>query len=142
MYYFDHSATTPLLPEITKLMNNINEEVYGNPSSVYSLGRKSRNVIEVARSQVARSISAKPDQIIFTSGGTESNNQVFWSLLNSRRNHIVSNVIEHPAGCSITLETIWLRRLLSKDQKTWLFDSVPPLVKIIWSGFADIDRAT
>ena len=97
MYYFDHSATTPLLPEITELMNNINEEVYGNPSSVYSLGRRSRNVIEAARSQVARSISAKPDQIIFTSGGTESNNQVFWSLLNNRRNHVVSNVIEHPA---------------------------------------------
>ena len=97
MYYFDHSATTPLLPEVSELINNINREIYGNPSSVYSLGRKSRSIIENARNQVANSISANPEQIIFTSGGTESNNHILWSLLKSNRNHVISNKIEHPA---------------------------------------------
>ena len=97
MYYFDHSATTPLLPEVSELINNINREIYGNPSSVYSSGRKSRSIIENARNQVANSISANPEQIIFTSGGTESNNHVLWSILNNNHRHVVSNKIEHPA---------------------------------------------
>ena len=91
MYYFDHSATTPLLPEVSELINNINREIYGNPSSVYSLGRKSRSIIENARNQVANSISENPEQIIFTSGGTESNNHILWSLLKNNRNHVISN---------------------------------------------------
>ena len=97
MYYFDHSATTPLLPEVSELINDINREIYGNPSSVYSSGRKSRSIIENARNQVANSISANPEQIIFTSGGTESNNHVLWSILNNNHRHVVSNRIEHPA---------------------------------------------
>ena len=97
MYYFDHSATTPLLPEVSELINDINRETYGNPSSVYSSGRKSRSFIENARNQVANSISANPEQIIFTSGGTESNNHVLWSLLNKNHRHVVSSTIEHPA---------------------------------------------
>ena len=97
MYYFDHSATTPLLPEVIELMNHINKDVYGNPSSTYSIGRKSRSIIENARKQIAKSISARPEQIIFTSGGTEANNHVFWSLMGNSQNHIISNVIEHPA---------------------------------------------
>ena len=97
MYYFDHSATTPLLPEVSELMDHVNKDIYGNPSSIYSIGRKSRSIIENARKQIAESISAKSEQIIFTSGGTEANNQVFWSLINKDKNHVVSNVIEHPA---------------------------------------------
>ena len=97
MYYFDHSATTPLLPEVSELINDINRQIYGNPSSVYSSGRKSRSIIENARNQVANSISANPEQIIFTSGGTESNNHVLWSILNNNHRHVVSNKIEHPA---------------------------------------------
>jgi len=97
MYYFDHSATTPLLPEVSELMDHINKDVYGNPSSIYSIGRESRSIIENARKQIARSISARPEQIFFTSGGTEANNHVFWSLINNSQSHIVSNVIEHPA---------------------------------------------
>ena len=97
MYYFDHSATTPIHPQVIDLMNEINKYHYGNPSSIYKIGKKSRLIIEKARDQLAKSISAEPEQIIFTSGGTESNNQVFWSLLHNTNNHVVSNVIEHPA---------------------------------------------
>ena len=97
MYYFDHSATTPVHPEVSELMNHIQSTTYGNPSSMYSAGQKAKGVIEKSRRQVAESISAEPEQIIFTSGGTESNNQVIWYILQNQKKHVVSNLIEHPA---------------------------------------------
>ncbi len=97
MYYFDNSATTPVKPEILDLINQINNDVYGNASSIYSSGKKSRTLIEEARYEVANSIKANPEQIIFTSGGTEANNQVLWSLLKKNCVHVISNKIEHSA---------------------------------------------
>ena len=97
MYYFDHSATTPIKPEVLDLITKINKDTYGNASSIYTLGRKAKTIIENARCEVAHSISAKPEQIIFTSGGTEANNQVLWSFLKKNNAHIISNPIEHPA---------------------------------------------
>ena len=87
MYYFDNCATTPVKPEVLDLLNQINNQIYGNASSIYSSGKKSRALIEKARYQVARSIKADPEQIIFMSGGTEANNQVLWSLLEKDRPH-------------------------------------------------------
>ena len=81
MLYFDHSATTPLRSEVIELMKSINENNYGNPSSIYSLGQKARIIIETSRKQVADAIGASSDQILFTSSGTESNNQVLWLSL-------------------------------------------------------------
>ena len=97
MYYFDHSATTPIHHDVLYLMNEIQRNVYGNPSSVHQLGRKARSTIETARKQVAKSIGAKPNQIIFTSGGTEANNHVLWSRLGQKNNHVITDEIEHPA---------------------------------------------
>ena len=97
MYYFDNCATTPVKPEVLDLLNQINNEIYGNASSIYSSGKKSRALIERARYQVANSIKADPEQIIFTSGGTEANNQVLWSLLEKDDAHVISNQIEHSA---------------------------------------------
>ena len=59
MYYFDHSATTPIHPNVLEFMNEIQRDVFGNPSSVHQLGRKARSIIETARKQVAKSIGAK-----------------------------------------------------------------------------------
>jgi len=97
MIYFDHSATTPIHPHVLSLMQSVQTDMYGNPSSIHYSGQKSRSIIENARNQIAKSINAKSEQIIFTSGGTESNNQVLWSMLYNDKKHIVSNVIEHPA---------------------------------------------
>jgi len=97
MIYFDHSATTPVHPDVLDLMNSIQKGVYGNPSSIHKLGRKAKSVVENARKQVAKSIGAAPNQIIFTSGGTEANNQVFWSRINQDKKHVISDTIEHPA---------------------------------------------
>ena len=95
--YFDHSATTPVHPDVQNLINSINHEIYGNPSSIYHLGQKARSIIENARNQIAKSINTTSEKIIFTSGGTEANNHVLWSMLKRKKNHVISNVIEHPA---------------------------------------------
>jgi len=97
MHYFDHSATTPVHPNVQELISTIQGSTYGNASSTHTLGRKAKSILEKARIQVATAINAKPDQIIFTSGGSESNNQVLWSLIYKDKKHIITTAIEHPA---------------------------------------------
>ena len=97
MLYFDNSATTPIHPEVAEKLDYINREHYANPSSIYIQGRKAKSLIEIARKQVADAIGANSDQIFFTSGGTEANNQVLWNLMGNKKNHIITSSIEHPA---------------------------------------------
>ena len=97
MHYFDHSSTTPIHPDVLELINEVQKNNYGNPSSIHKKGRIARSLIELSREKVANAIGTEPNKIIFTSGGTESNNQVLWSRLGSRKNHIISDTIEHPA---------------------------------------------
>ena len=75
--YMDHAATTPTDPQVLKAMTPYFTEVYGNPSSVYSLSRGSRSAIEEARGQVAVALSADPSEVYFTASGTEADN---WAL--------------------------------------------------------------
>ena len=81
MPYFDHSATTPLHPQVIDKMNEVSEFNYGNPSSLYSSGRKSKAIIEKARQLIAQTIEALPSEICFTGSGTEANNMVIWSMI-------------------------------------------------------------
>ena len=97
MAYFDHSATTPIHPKVLKSMDQANKLYYGNPSSVHGSGRKSKSMIESARSQVAKSIEALNEEIIFTGSGSESNNMVLWSLIHGKKKHVITSCIEHPA---------------------------------------------
>ena len=97
MIYFDHSATTPIHPEVSERMHEINQDHFANPSSVYKSGRKAKSLIEHARFQIAESIGAKSNQVCFCSGGTEANNQVLWTLANQKDKHIIISAIEHPA---------------------------------------------
>jgi cysteine desulfurase len=98
--YLDYSATTPTDPEVLEVMTPYFTEFFGNPSSVYSLASKSRAAIEKARGQVAAALSAQPEEIFFTSSGTEADN---WALkgtfekLRSKGNHIITTAIEHHA---------------------------------------------
>jgi cysteine desulfurase len=101
MYYFDHSATTPIYPEVLDLINQINTKQYGNPSSIHRLGQETRNIVETARKQIANAINAKPDNIIFTGGGTEANNLVLWNLIHQEKRHVVTSAIEHPAVLNV-----------------------------------------
>ena len=97
MLYFDHSATTPIHPDVQSLINELNQDIYGNPSSVHTAGRKAKYVVETARKQIANTINCDPKEIIFTGGGSEANNLVLWNMIYSDRKHVITSSIEHPA---------------------------------------------
>ena len=94
--YFDNAATTPLHNEVIALMHQTAINMFGNPSSSHSFGRKSRAAIEQARKTIAKYLNASPLEIIFTSCGTESNNMVLkMSIQKHNIKHIVISEIEH-----------------------------------------------
>lgn len=98
--YFDNAATTRVRPEVAELMKKVMEEDYGNPSSKHIKGMESEQYLRRAGEQIAKTLKCKPSEIIFTSGGTESNNMALigTALSRSRRGkHIISMGIEHAA---------------------------------------------
>lgn len=99
--YMDHSATTPVDPEVFQAMIPYYTEIYGNSSSVHSQGQKAHRAIEQAREQVASLIGSSPGEIIFTAGGTEADNQAIITFMNHERQkkgkHIITSAIEHHA---------------------------------------------
>jgi len=98
--YLDYNATTPLAPEVADAMKPFLEEYFGNPSSAHWYGVQTRKAVEKARAQVAALIHANPDEIIFTSGGSESNNFAIKGIAFAKRsqgNHIITSSVEHPA---------------------------------------------
>ncbi len=100
MIYLDYNATTPIHPKVKEAMLPFLEEKFGNPSCSYALGKEAKRAVETARQQVANFINAQPEEIIFTSGGTESNNTVFkgvlW-VLKEKGRHVITTQIEHPS---------------------------------------------
>ncbi|MCB9360917.1 MAG: cysteine desulfurase [Flavobacteriales bacterium] len=96
--YLDNAATTPIDPQVVQAMLPILENNFGNPSSIHSLGRESRVIIEQARKKVASFINAAPSEIFFTAGGTEADNMVLRSAVNDLGvNHIITSPLEHHA---------------------------------------------
>ncbi len=95
MIYFDHNATTPIDQRVLEAMQPFLQSFYGNPSSLYRLGRLARSAIETAREQVAGLVDVQPNQIIFTSGGTEANNLALNMLTPSSVAAV--SAIEHPS---------------------------------------------
>lgn len=98
--YFDHAATTAVAPEVKEAMEPYFCENYGNASSLYELGYKSKEAINIARGNVAKAINAKPNEIYFTSCGSESDNLALKGVARAHRqngNHIITSKIEHPA---------------------------------------------
>jgi cysteine desulfurase len=98
--YFDYNATTPLDPAVRDAMLPFLGDVWGNPSSIHHVGRKARAMLDDARDRAAKFLGAKPSEIVFTSGGTESNNLAIFGaarLLKSKGNHLVVSPVEHPA---------------------------------------------
>jgi len=96
--YLDHNASTPVHPEVVAEMTPYFGEVFGNPSSVHGFGRDARAGVDLARERVAGFLTVPPDQIVFTSGGTESNNFGVKGLALARdRGHVITSSIEHHA---------------------------------------------
>lgn len=100
MIYMDHSATSPVDPEVFEAMKPYFTDSFGNASTLYSLGREGRKAMESAREEIASIIGAETKEIIFTSGGTESDNIAILGTaykLKKKGNHIITSDIEHPA---------------------------------------------
>ena len=107
--YMDNAATTPVANEVLKAMEPYFSKEFGNPNSLYDLGQKARDAVEESRKIVANMINAKPEEIIFTSGGTESDNLAIKGLAlgNENKRHVITTKIEHHA----VLETCkWLEK--------------------------------
>ena len=94
--YCDISATTPLDPRIGEFLIDLNEHIYGNPSSIHREGQAAKAVVEKSRRQLANALNSKPEEIIFTSSGSESNNMVLKGVLNPG-DHFITSSYEHPA---------------------------------------------
>lgn len=98
--YFDYNATTPLDPQVKAAMLPFLDEIWGNPSSVHHVGRKARSILDDAHDRLAIVWGAKPSEIIFTSGGTESNNLAVFGTARALRDkgrHLITSQIEHHA---------------------------------------------
>lgn len=96
--YFDNAATTPILPEVVARMHTVLSDQFGNPSSVHGTGREAKAIVETARKTIAKELNAKPAEIIFTSGGTEGDNMILTSAVQSLGvKTIITSPIEHHA---------------------------------------------
>jgi len=121
--YLDHNATTPLLPEVIDRMTGTLREEFGNPSSVHHFGQQAKAAIDEARTEVATLLSADPSEVLFTSGGTESDNIAIRgaaeALEATGRRHLIASSIEHEAVLN-TLKALakrgWRTTLLPVDQ--------------------------
>jgi len=108
--YLDHNATSPLLPEVSAAMAEVEHLAFANPSSPHWAGRDARILLEGSREKLAQALGTNPQEIFFTSGGSESNNTVLRQLLmTSGEKHIISSSVEHPS----VLETC---RILAEQQ--------------------------
>ena len=102
-FYFDHNATTPVAPEILETMVSCLGQVYGNASSIHHFGQGAKQRLESARRQVAALIHAAPQEIVFTSGGTEADNMAILGVVRAAEKapkHVITCAIEHPAVLS------------------------------------------
>ncbi|MFZ2917225.1 MAG: cysteine desulfurase family protein [Trichococcus flocculiformis] len=100
MIYFDNSATTKMYPEVLDTYRKVNEQFFGNPSSLHRLGNEADALLQQSRKQIAQLLGAQPDEIFFTSGGTESDN---WAIKGTAMEkfaagkHMIASSVEHPA---------------------------------------------
>ena len=100
LFYFDHAATTPVKDDVLKEMLPYFSINYGNPSSMYSIGRRSKKAVETARHRVSKAIGCDEKEIYFTSCGSESDNLAIKGIAKANKdkgNHIITSKIEHPA---------------------------------------------
>src|SRR5579863_1938073 len=101
--YMDHAATTPVDPAVLDRMLPYFSELFGNASSVYTLGRKSLEALDAAHESVARALNCRPTEIVFTGGGSEADNLAIKGVVYAQRRrdpkrvHIITSAIEHHA---------------------------------------------
>ena len=101
--YLDNNATTAVAPEVRDAILPYLNELYGNPSSMHTFGGQVADAVETAREQMAGLLGANPDEIIFTSCGSESDNAAIWSAIQTQpeKRHLITTRVEHPAVLSV-----------------------------------------
>jgi cysteine desulfurase len=117
--YLDYSATTPVDPRVAEAMARAVTQVFGNPSSVHGYGQQARAALDRARREVAGLINARPNEVIFTSGGTEANNLAIRGVCeasSSHGRHIITSAIEHPSVRGVCAEL---------EQRGWEITRLP-----------------
>ncbi len=149
LVYLDNSATTKISDEVFDSMLPFLKEQYGNPSSIYKLGRNAKTAIEKARIQVATAINATSNEIIFTSGGTEADNLaikgVMQNAMKKGKNHIITTNFEHHAvlhvcqtleknGCEVTYLEVDSDGLITKEQVETAIKETTGLVTIMYAN--------
>ena len=98
MIYLDNAASTPVHEQVLQEMIPYLQEQFGNPSSIHKYGRTAQRAIKTARKQIANLINAEPEEILITSGGTESNNTTLFGIAKAKKgNHVIISSIEHDA---------------------------------------------
>ena len=155
--YLDNNATTPLDPAVIEEMLSSLREYYGNPSSGYAFAAKARDAVNLARERLAALVGCEPSEIVFTSGGTESNNAVINSAMQSeprgkfangrirRGGHIVTSAVEHSAvvrpcqdlvkrGCDVTFLGVDRDGNVDLDQLKAAVRSETALVSMMWAN--------
>ena len=126
--YFDNAATTPLREEVISTISKVMEDCFGNPSSTHAFGRTAKTHVETARKGIAKLINAAPNEIIFTSGGTESDNMILHCAVKDLDvKRIISSSIEHHAILHAT------------DAIAQLFGTKIVYVKTDSNGVIDLD---
>jgi len=149
LIYLDNAASTAVHPDVVKEMLPYFDVQYGNPSSIHQFGRKARKSIQKARKQVATLIGADPNEILFTSGGTESNNTILDGVLNTNGEpdpeHLITSSIEHEAvlqpckdfenvGIKITYLPVDEHGIVNPDDITNSINSHTILVSIMFAN--------
>ena len=129
MIYLDNAATTPVDEKVLEKMRLYFDEKYGNPSSLHQKGQEAKLALEESRKVIARSINAKSDEIIFTSGGTESNNLVLKGIAfsNKDKKHIIISKIEHDCvlnACKWLEEQGWKITYLDVDEQGFVLPEI------------------
>lgn len=100
LIYLDNNATTQVHPEVVDIMNFCLKECFGNPSTIYSFGKKAKRLMDESREKIAKMIDASKDEIVFTSGGTEADNLAIFGIAKANKDrgkHIITSKIEHHA---------------------------------------------
>lgn len=147
LLYLDHNATTPVDPLVRDAMLPWLENEFGNPSSAYSLGRRSAAALETARGQVASLVGAQPSEIIFNSCGTEATNTAILSAIaiDPDRRHIITSAVEHSAtvklcehlatrGYEITWLPVEKDGTLDPDRLEAAINSETAIISLLWAN--------
>ena len=130
MIYFDNAATTQVYPDVLKTYTEVASKIWGNPSSLHSLGSQANRILEASRKQIAELLGKKSSEIFFTSGGTEGDNWVIKGVAFERAHlgkHIIVSSIEHPA---VKESALWLRNQGFEVE----------LAPITRDGFVDVEK--